>query len=146
VGGDERPPAFFQERLGELIEHVRHQTALGRRAADGSSERDHLEAAADRGNEAAIKALEGPPVPEEVAYLKRWAVELYGRSGIGMSGLAPLTYSTLESWMRLKGVVLEPYEVEALMAIDMAMMPDMDAKKEPEPAPTHSGAWPDKKE
>lgn len=36
-----------------------------------------------------------------------------------MSGLAPLSYATVESWARLHDLTVAPEEVEALMLLDM---------------------------
>lgn len=35
-----------------------------------------------------------------------------------MSGLAPLSYATVEAWARLHDVAIEPQEIEALMLLD----------------------------
>jgi hypothetical protein len=99
-----------------------------------------LEAAAEKGNEDAQKELQGPPLPPCVAYLYEWAMGLFGRSGIGMEGVAPLTFTTIESWARLTDRNLEPHEVEALLEIDLAMRPDM--RPEPEPEGTKQMSWP----
>ena len=51
-------------------------------------------------------------------YLYRWFTELYGRSGVGMSGVTALSYSTVYHWAVLTGRFPRPYEVEGLMALD----------------------------
>jgi hypothetical protein len=48
--------------------------------------------------------------------------ELHGRSGVGMSGPAPLSYSTIADWSRLKGVVILPEEIDALLLLDSVML------------------------
>lgn len=68
-----------------------------------------------------MAALAGPDVPVCVEYLHTWAQELHGRSGVGMNGAAPLSYSTLADWSHLKGVTLEPHEVESLLILDAYM-------------------------
>ncbi len=88
----------------------------------------------------AIKQLEGPPFPEELRYLYEWGIELHGRSGVTMSGLAPLTYTTIDAWCRLTEIALEPREVQALMILDSAMLfPGIDTDEEDERGSRHAG-------
>ena len=82
---------------------------------DGSSTREHLQGAADRGNQKAIENLEGPPLPDALNYLYGWLLELDGARDVGMNGLKPFTYPMIESWARLTVRSPEPYEVAALM-------------------------------
>lgn len=51
-------------------------------------------------------------------YLHTWHEELFGRSGVGMDGLAPLSYSTLAHWQATMHVTLLPHEVSALLLLD----------------------------
>lgn len=62
--------------------------------------------------------MAGPERPDALEYLYRWALELVGRSGVGMAGLAPLTYGTVMDWAALTGRRPRPFEVEALMRLD----------------------------
>lgn len=66
--------------------------------------------------------LEEREYPYCVGYLRGWVSELHGRSGVGQFGLAPLSYATIESWSRLKGVRVKPHEVDALIALDGFML------------------------
>jgi hypothetical protein len=61
-------------------------------------------------------------VPESVSYLRSWLYEVYGRSGVSMSGAAPLSYETIEGWVRAMGIAPPPTEdeVAALMMLDTA--------------------------
>ena len=105
-----------------------HQAALDRPLKGGGSERDSFEgtltmARRKHGEEspqyaAALADLIGPSHSGALAYLKAWSDELYGRSGVGMHGLNPLSYSTIADWARLKGVTPLPHEVDALIALD----------------------------
>lgn len=81
-----------------------------------------MELSAARGSAFAIRELEGPEVPECVEYLWDWAVELFGRSGVSMTGAAPLAYSTIAQWAALTGRSVTPLEVEALIRLDAAML------------------------
>ena len=63
-----------------------------------------------------------------------------------MSGLAPLGYNTIQSWANLTGNNPAPYEIDALIMLDAAMMtPDDDAKPEEDEPPVATPAWPKKK-
>ena len=111
------------------------------------------ELAAARGNEAARRKLDGPEFPEELAYVWEWARELHGRSGVGMAGIAPLSYQTIDAWQKLTGTMLTPLDVEALIAVDGALLSASRPKVEWEtsaPSGAPSGppvpTWPAKKE
>lgn len=53
-----------------------------------------------------------------------------------MEGVAPLSYATVEAWARLCEIPVEPHEVEALMALDGAMLcPDEVQEEEAVPSP-----------
>lgn len=62
-----------------------------------------------------------PEFPDALAYLWGWVLELHGRSGIGMGGANPLTYTTIADWAILTRNRPQPYEVEALVALDGAL-------------------------
>ena len=90
----------------------------------GATLREHYEAAVRRKHPSpeAVKALEPPcEYPECLAYLHGWSLELLGRSGVGMSGYAPLSYAELVSWALLTGRQVTPAEVDALMALDAVL-------------------------
>lgn len=106
--------------------------------------REHLQLSADRGSRASQEALEGPEFPEPLAYLHRWLFELHGRSGIGMHGAAPLTYTTIRDWMALKDVAPTPLEIDALMLLDQTLLSARAEahRRETAPAPTTSATGP----
>lgn len=91
---------------------------LAARQKDGSTLRDHLLAAAASSGHA-DPLLHLPDVPAEAGAL--WAC--YGalsasrRSGMGMHAIA---LTDIEAWCRLNHVVLTPWEVDTLIAIDLA--------------------------
>lgn len=108
-----------------LMEYARHEVRMSATVEGAKgTQRDHLKAAAAKGNKGAIKALKGPEFPEALAYLWRWARELHCKSGVGMSGFLPLTYTTIADWSRLTGNNPRPYEVEALFALDAILLSD----------------------
>lgn len=78
--------------------------------------------AARKGVTSAILALTGPGFPDGMDFLYVWAQELHGRSGVGMNGYNPLTYTTIADWARLKDVDISPHEVDALLYLDGAML------------------------
>jgi hypothetical protein len=110
-----------------------------------------MEAAARRGDAKALEQLEPPPCPEGAEYLVGWAYQLWGRSGAGMAGLAPLSHTEIAAWARLTGNDPDPLEVEALIVLDRVLLePDSAAEqtKEEEPQPivrVEAPAWPAKK-
>lgn len=114
---------FFYAALTGLIESVKQDTELARGVKDSSgSQRKHLEKLARKGDKTAREALRPKGLyPRWIGYLKGWISDLHGRSGVGMSGYAPLTYTQIEAWARLKGIRPEPHEVEALMSLDTAI-------------------------
>jgi hypothetical protein len=63
-----------------------------------------------RGSNAGLLIAEEKEPPEETVYLLQWYSEL--------SGAENLTYSEIESWSKLKKRDLEPFEVDALIALD----------------------------
>lgn len=91
------------------------------RADDGSSVRDHLEAAAARGNPTAIAALQGPPFPDVLAGLWDQFAVLDRMRGEGMAGLAPVTLEGIQAARQLFRWRLEPHEVESLHLLDLAI-------------------------
>lgn len=126
-----------------------HVVELNRAAPDGSKQRDHWEAGAAAGNADALAKLTAPEYADCVDYLWKWALELHGRSGVGMSGLAPLTYEAIMAWAALRGVQPTPSEVKALIDITDALNAGSGERKSEttaaaaEPAPQRP--WPERK-
>jgi hypothetical protein len=126
-----------------------HVVELNRAASDGVRQQDHWEAAAARGNEAAIERLTPPDYPDCVQYLWGWAIELHGRSGVGMNGLAPLTYEAIMSWAVLKSKRPTPFEVDALMILDATLRTasgkDKEETRQESDEPLEERPWPTRK-
>ena len=113
-----------------LVDHVAHQARMDAPTEKGGkfSVRENLaqrlrRLVDQRGPShpttlAAQADLDGPPPPAALAYLADWARELYGRSGVDMGGLSPLTYQTIADWAHLTDRMIQPHEVHALMALD----------------------------
>ena len=100
--------------------HVAHHARIDKPNEAGERPRAYLEARAERvarvrGLDSleygeARAALEGPGPPDALRYLLEWSDDLYGRSGVGLNGLAPLTWETLDAWARRKAVDVLPHE------------------------------------
>jgi hypothetical protein len=113
------------------MQYMAHESMLNTPSPDGSPTRAHYEKLARHGDQVSIDKLKPPEYPEWIDYLREWAVELHGRSGVGMGGYAPLTYTTIADWSRLNRVPIDPEEVRALMQLDAAMLyPDKLGKSE----------------
>lgn len=59
-------------------------------------------------------------MPDALAYLWEWFIELSAARGASMSGLAAITYRDVEAWSRLTGRVLDQLELSAIMHLDVA--------------------------
>jgi len=101
---------------------------MASRVDDTSSTRDHIAGRLRRlvmtkgeDHPEVIRAqaeLDGPPAPPALQYLLSWSWELHGRSGVGMDGYAPLTFTTIRDWAVLTEREIEPHEVQALLVMD----------------------------
>lgn len=132
------------------MRYVEHETELNRPNADGVTLREIYAEKVRRGDRGAQAMLDGPEYPIELAYLDRWSLELYGRSGFTPSGIAPLSYETLTHWSAWTGNVPSPMEVEGLFALDALRCapPKRESVEQQAPdAPTTAkvAAWPEKK-
>lgn len=78
--------------------------------------------AAERGSESARLALEGPECPASLLYLLGLAYAVHGRSGVGMSGLAPLSWTTLDAMCRLSALTLDAEDIDGLFVLDSVML------------------------
>lgn len=66
--------------------------------------------------------LDGPPLPEVVDHLPEIHLELRAAAGGTGFGPAPVAYAELWAWCTLTGVMLDPFEVECIMALDAAYL------------------------
>jgi hypothetical protein len=117
---------FFDALGEELIAFVEHDARFGTKLSDGASISDHQKSAARQfalfGKMKAAEALiiEPPQRPRELDYLWRWFEEL--SCGLPVSGLAPaaVTWEAVDSWSRLRRIVLDPHEAWALVRLGTA--------------------------
>jgi hypothetical protein len=128
------------------VEYVAWETKLNTPEKDGTTLRAIYEEKARRGQK--VPELEGPLFPSDMQHIYGWNQELFGRSGLGMSGVAPLSYSAIADWSRLTGNNPDPDEVFALFRLDSVMRhpPEekVEVKTEPD-KPRELPAWPEKK-
>jgi hypothetical protein len=84
---------------------------------DGVPQREHL-LEVERQTGRTPLALEGPDFPELLDHVWSAFLSLNTSRGQGYSGPLPLNYQEIESWKRLTGSLLSPWEVKAIMRLD----------------------------
>jgi len=94
---------------------------LGRRRQDGSTERDHL-LAHERATGERPPELDVPPVPPGAQAIWGAFCDLSAARPPAAAGVAPFALSEICAWQSLHGVVLSPWEVDTLLAIDRAAL------------------------
>lgn len=67
----------------------------------------------------ALQNLEGPEIPEQLAYLWLWFLELDRTRTHGMNGPDPITYPMIDAWARLTQRTPDAIEVDALLLLDV---------------------------
>lgn len=127
------------------MEYAYHEHEANQRTDDGALARDYWEAAAARGSTTALAKLAGPEMPDTLAYLWSWTLEIHGRSGVSMSGMVPATYSTVKDWAVLTGRDPTPDEVHAMLRLDGALLSGRPDEPEEAAEPLETPAWPAKK-
>jgi hypothetical protein len=65
--------------------------------------------------------LHGPEIPDSLRHVRDWLYQLYGRSGMGMDGAAPLSHEELRAFCEFYDIRPTPDEVEALMMLDTVL-------------------------
>lgn len=106
--------------------YAAHQADLDAPRSDGSSERQHLAAIVakgprDRGYAKAVERLDGgPSMPDALAYVWHWYLELRGAEHI--------THGDIRDWADLTDRRPEPFEVQAIRALDATVRNVMHAK------------------
>lgn len=113
------------------------------------SHRKVWEQLAAKGDVRAMDALREPSYPEHLHYLRAWSRTLFGRSGIGMEGIAPLKPTEVLAWSVLSGHTPTPAEFDALLLLD-AVRRDPSIVEQPSAPREASKAlaaakWPQKK-
>jgi hypothetical protein len=104
-----------------LVEYGKREFELDAPQEDGSRLRDHalhiLKATGETPEEyQSLKA------PDAVVHCWHWFIELNRTRASNGFGQNPISYTEIVSWSQLTGVVPEPFEVQAIMALDSAYM------------------------
>lgn len=55
-------------------------------------------------------------------YLRTLLYRLHGKSGMGMNGVQPLTYSTIADFMHVTDTPLDAWEVDVLLEADLVLI------------------------
>ena len=61
---------------------------------------------------------EGPLCPDELVHVMGYFYELAAARPAGFAGPSAISYSDIESWLRLTGRTVDPFEVQCITAID----------------------------
>lgn len=84
---------------------------------DGKSTLRETYESGARQNPIFAKAMKGPPLPDAMAYLWRWFIELH--KGRTLNGMGPTraTYQDILAWQQVSGVTPQQWELRALMSL-----------------------------
>lgn len=104
-----------------MIAFAEHQFALARRAADGTTQRAHLESV-ERQTGRRPSALDGPEPPVDGTHVWAWFLELSAGRGSNGFGPNPISWLDLLAWTVLTGTITRPAEINAIMALDQVWM------------------------
>lgn len=109
---------------------MRATASLSRRQKDGSVTRQHVEAAANKGNALAIARLEAASaIPESLEYLADIFYRLCNmRETDGMVGGKRFTPAHIKAGMELFGWSLTPLEVEGIVELDRVYLETVQAE------------------
>ena len=102
-----------------LLAHCANESRLAT-PENGVALRSHIKQRADKGDREAILMLRGPGVPDRVAHLWEWFLELNAGRRVGMNGAEPLAFVDIDAWQRLTDRCVAPREIHGLMAMDRA--------------------------
>lgn len=96
---------------------------------DGTSIRSHYESVQRQTGITPKELAEIPPMPEALAYLWEWFLQLDGARGGNGFGLNPLSYAEIQAWAQLTRLQPEPWEVSAIKRIDSSRIRVSQEKK-----------------
>jgi hypothetical protein len=114
-----------------LIAFAEHQFALARRAADGTTQRVHLESVERQTGRRPVD-LDGPELPGDGSHIWYWFMDLSAGRGSNGFGPNPISWLDLLAWATLTGQIARPAEIEAIMALDRVWLAAQ-AKNVPHP-------------
>ena len=111
------------------MEYARHQFILNARQKDGATLRQHLQAVFSQTGKMPDQLANAPDMPEALAHVWIYFLELNrSRGNNGFSELH-ITFSEIDSWCRLYGISLEPWELSIIAALDNAYLTEQAKKK-----------------
>jgi hypothetical protein len=112
--GVRRRRGFYAGLRGRLIEFASIEADLAQRQGDGATLRTHLQRAAETGRVDERLFNSCPKGAESL-----WsAFGQIGRSRPSGFGVAPISLVEIESWQRLFGVTLTPWEIDTIIEVD----------------------------
>ena len=98
--------------------HCETEFRLAKPLPDGGSQRLHLEAVYRATGKMPATLAEIPPMPDELAYLWHWFLDLDAARGSNGFGISPLSYVEIKAWSDLTRNTLAPWEIEAIKRLD----------------------------
>ena len=111
-----------------MVEFAQHEFRLSTRQKDGATLREHLEAV-QRQTGKKPEELCGPELPPEGAHWWHWWCELAQGRQNGLA-VSPITWADVAAWAALTGRQLDPFDLNAIRAIDAAFVVSKASKKD----------------
>jgi hypothetical protein len=118
LGCHERPAPFYQGLTEALVDHAKATFHLNQKQNDGKILREHLQAVEKRTGRCPPE-LDLPELPDECRGVWGLFVEINNLRSEGF-GPAIIDEARLCHWQQLHGIRLNPWEIEAIFAIDRA--------------------------
>jgi hypothetical protein len=134
VGARGRTRKFFRELVEDLLGFAGHQFRLDVPDDSGKSMRWHLEQREFNSGKRP-KGLDGPPLPDEIAYLWAWFCEMHAGRSRNALGPSPATHLDLLAWRQNLDIEVKPAEVRALILLGQRWMEAMSGGGEKASAP-----------
>lgn len=101
----------------DLCAYAEHELNLSTPEPDGVPKREHLRMAQERLGRP-IAELQSEPLAAELHYLWQWFVQLSN----ARSSQTAISFQEIQAWAQLKRVELDPFEVEAIKALDQVFL------------------------
>ena len=89
---------------------------------DKATLRHHLEVAWKRTGKKPQQLEDAPDLPQEAAHVWDWFLVLASKRQQAMAGIAPLLESEIGWFFSNRGIAPEPWELDAINALDRAAM------------------------
>lgn len=92
---------------------------------DGLTLRQHLQSLYRQTGEMPAQLAEAPCLPDGLAYLWADFLELHQSRAPGFAAPTRISWADLDSYQRVRGVVFEGWEIEAIRRADSAFLTHM---------------------